>query len=36
MELLEYDPVTDDVLDIVGHHGSRGGEEKDPKITVGK
>jgi hypothetical protein len=36
MELLEYHPVRDHVLDIVRHECGAGGEEKNPKIPVGE
>ena len=35
-EALKQQPVTDDVLDVVGHHGKHGDREVDPKIAVAK
>jgi hypothetical protein len=34
MKLLEHHPVTDDVLDVIGHHRRGRGEKIDPKIAV--
>ena len=34
VKLLEQKPVTDDVLNIVRHHGEHGGEEEEAKIAV--
>src|ERR1700734_1374762 len=35
-EFLEHHPVTDDVLDVVGHHRRGRGDEKNPIVDVGK
>ena len=34
MKFLEQQPIADDVLDIVCHHGEHGGDEEEAKITM--
>jgi hypothetical protein len=34
LKLLEQQPITDHVLDVVRHHGEHGGREEKTKITV--
>jgi len=34
VKLLKQQPITDDVLDIVRHHGEHGGDEEEAEIAV--
>jgi hypothetical protein len=34
MKLLKQQPLADDVLDVVRHHGEHGGHEEKTKIPV--
>jgi hypothetical protein len=34
VKLLKQQPVTDDVLDIVRHHGEHGGDKEPTEVTM--
>jgi hypothetical protein len=34
VKLLKQEPITDHVLDIIGHHGEHGGAKKETEIAV--